>query len=112
MINKLFARFCSKKVGEDEFGNEYRIGFFKNYLGQHKRFVIYKGLDLSSKVPPMWHAWLHYLSDDLPNFDKKNLKWQKEFQPNLTGTKYAYDPSKNSDKLPVYSKWVPRVVDK
>src|SRR4051812_5000620 len=108
MVNKLLAKFFSKKVGQDEFGNEYRLSFLRDYLGKNKRFVIYNGIDLSSKVPPIWHAWLHYLSDDIPTNNNKKLQWQKESQPNLTGTRYAYDPSDGSDRSPVYSKWVPK----
>ena len=51
-IDKFLAKICAKKIGEDDFGNEYYISFFKNYLGKNKRLVIYNGLDLSSKVPP------------------------------------------------------------
>jgi NADH:ubiquinone oxidoreductase subunit len=107
VLNKLLAKLCSTKVGVDEFGNEYYVGPFKNYLGKNKRFVIYNGIDLSSKVPPKWHAWLHYMSDALPSRDEEILKWQKGFEPNLTGTKYAYDPSKLSDKSSWYKNWTP-----
>jgi len=55
-IDKFLAKICAKKIGEDDFGNEYYISCFRNYLGKYKRLVIYNGLDLSSKVPPMWHA--------------------------------------------------------
>ena len=105
-IDKLLVRVYSKKVGEDEFGNEYFVSFLKNYLGHNKRLVIYKGVGLASKVPPMWHAWLHYMSDETPISNKK-LQWQKRYQPNLTGTKYAYDPSELTNKTPIYSEWNP-----
>lgn len=107
-VNKFLTKIFSKKVGEDTFGNEYRTSSIKYYLGNNKRFVIYKGNDLSSKVPPMWHAWLHYLTNEVPNNNEKKLGWEKEHEPNLTGTKYAYDPSKLSDRSPVYSKWDPK----
>ena len=106
-IDKLLVRICTKKVGEDDFGNQYCTSFFKNYLGKNKRLVIYNGLDLSSKVPPMWHAWLHYMSDEAPINNKKKLQWQMNYQPNLTGTKHAYEPSKLSNKSPVYNEWKP-----
>ncbi len=106
-IDKLLVRIFTKKVGEDDFGNEYCVSLVKKHLGKNKRLVIYNGLNLSSKVPPMWHAWLHYMSDEIPS-DEKKLPWQKNYQPNLTGTKYAYEPSKLSDKSPVYNEWKPK----
>ncbi len=106
-IDKFLAKICARKIGQDDFGNEYYISFFKNYLGKSKRLVIYNGLDLSSKVPPGWHSWLHYMSDEIPLNNKKKFEWQREFVPNLTGTKYAYDPLKTSDKSSVYIKWKP-----
>lgn len=106
-IDKFLANLCTKKVGEDHFGNEYCVSYSKDYLGRKKRFVIYNGLNLSSKVPPLWHAWLHYLSDEIPDYNETRFSWQKDPKPNLTGTKYAYDPSELSDKSPVYSRWKP-----
>ena len=106
-IDKLLTKVCANKVGEDGFGNSYYLSFFKNYLGKNKRLVIYNGLNLSSKIPPMWHAWIHYMSDEIPS-DRKKFTWQSNYQPNLTGTKYAYDPSKLSDKTPVYNLWRPK----
>ena len=108
-IDKFLAKFYAKKVGEDSFGNIYYLSFFKNYLGKNKRLVIYNGLNLASKVPPMWHSWLHYMSDDIPR-DEKSFAWQKNYQPNLTGTKYAYDPSKLSNKERVYNQWRPKKI--
>jgi NADH:ubiquinone oxidoreductase subunit len=47
------------------------------------------------------------MSDDIPR-DEKSFAWQKIYQPNLTGTKYAYDPSKLSNKDRVYNQWRPK----
>ena len=55
----------------------------------------------------MWHAWLHYMTDEVPLGNKKKFEWERDFEPNLTGTKYAYEPSKTGDKSPVYIKWKP-----
>ena len=55
----------------------------------------------------MWHAWLHYKTDEFPLGNKKKFEWERDFEPNLTGTKYAYEPSKTGDKSPVYIKWKP-----
>jgi len=43
----LFTLFYGKKVGEDQFGNEY----YKN-LKDTKRWVIYKNEIEASKIPP------------------------------------------------------------
>ncbi len=90
-LNRLVVRIFATKIGEDRFGNHYYEGRNTNYLGVKKRYVIYSGkLVEPSKVPPLWHAWLHYLSNDIPSADSKKLPWQREHLPNLTGTKLAY----------------------
>lgn len=107
-IDKYIVKFFSTKVGEDHLGNQYYIGPRKDYLGKNKRYVIYKGIEETSKIPPMWHAWLHYLVDDLPK-KGDNYEWQSEHLPNLSGTKYAYDPSSSSGKkVDLYQKWEPK----
>jgi len=108
-MNSLWVKLFNKKVGQDHFGNEYFLGKNTNYLGKPKRFVLYKGSDQSSKVPAMWHAWLHYLADELPTDTVKNrYDWQQEHKPNLTGTKHAYSPAESEHSSEVYSKWSPK----
>lgn len=88
---RLYTLLFSKQVGCDEFGNRYFEAKHKNpYSGRKSRWVIYKGINDPSKVPPAWHAWLHFTSE-APLFTKTH-KWQKEHLPNRTGTKYAYFP--------------------
>jgi NADH:ubiquinone oxidoreductase subunit len=109
IIDSLSIRFFFKKVGTDQFGNKYFVGNKKNYLGQNKRYVIYKGICDGSKIPAIWHAWLHYSSQDFPS-DSSGIDydWQISHVQNLTGTKEAYNPSKsNNIKLASYSKWTP-----
>jgi len=65
----LFGKF----IGKDQFGNKY----YSNSKG--KRWVIYKDLVESSKIPPEWHLWIHSLKDNIP-------------QENLTGTSKAHKP--------------------
>lgn len=111
IITRTLIRIFAKKVGEDQYGNKYYLGNNSNYLGQKKRYVIFKGMDESSKVPPVWHSWLHYMSDVIPNDNaQKNYSWQQDHLPNLTGTKYAYHPAKNSENVRYanYSKWIPK----
>ena len=64
MINILF----SKKIGADEFGNQYFIN------NKNKRFVKYKGLAEPSKIPAEWHGWIHYNQDDPPVINTQNKK--------------------------------------
>ena len=110
-LNSFFIHFFSQKVGEDQFGNKYYIGKSKNYLGHNRRYVIYKGIAEPSKVPPLWHAWLHFLSDNVPAHEQ-NLKWQHEHLPNLTGTKFSYTPKGSNnlrnDVASDYNKWQPK----
>jgi NADH:ubiquinone oxidoreductase subunit len=90
---KLYGEF----VGTDELGNRYyrtRGGKIDPTLGFERRWVIYNGLAEASKVPPMWHGWLHQTVDVPPPLDKtKPYPWEKPHRPNLTGTPYAHRPS-------------------
>ena len=103
-INKILIPLSSKKIGSDEFGNNY----FQNKAG--KRLVVYKGIAEPSKIPFEWHGWMHYNSDTPPvKMDTHKLSWQKIHLPNLTGTKSAYSPKKDSKvAAPVkYEAWKP-----
>jgi len=95
----LYTKFFGSLAGVDEFGNKYYQSSLKegNHIGLHnkeRRWVSYKGKPEPSKVPQHWHAWLHYIVDDIPTEDdtKKMKSWEKGHLPNLTGTKYAYFP--------------------
>lgn len=100
---KLFANF----VGTDEFGNSYYEDKNK------KRYVVYKGIAEPSKVPAKWFGWLHHTNDVSPvNINTKEYSWQKIHLPNLTGTKYAFNPknsqSTTSSKVrKTYEEWKP-----
>ena len=82
----IFTLFTGKLAGEDEFGNKY----YSNKKG--KRWVIYKDKVEASKIPPEWHLWIHFLSNDKPLINAKKYPWQKKHQENLTGTSKAYRP--------------------
>ena len=101
----IYTLLAGKFVGEDEFGNKY----YSNTKGK-KRWVIYKNRVESSKIPPAWHSWIHFLNRNVPSNDIKKFSWQKEHQENLTGTKKAYKPegSLSSDlkkSLKKYETW-------
>jgi len=89
----IFTFFSGKYVGRDEFGNRY----YSNSKG--KRWVIYSRRVESSKIPPEWHLWIHYLTDKKPNPNQHKFNWQVKYEENLTGTAKAHKPegSLNSD---------------
>jgi len=82
----LYTLFFGKFVGSDEFGNKY----YSNSKG--KRWVVYKGRVESTKIPPQWHLWIHFLNNKIPENNLKKYEWQKKYQENLTGTDKAYKP--------------------
>ncbi len=96
-INSFLIKIFSDYIGEDKLGNKY-------YTHKNKRMVVYKGLKEPSKVPPMWHAWLHHLSDKIPSHDDlEGYDWQKDYMPNLTGTENCYKQT----RIPVSSDYEP-----
>ncbi|MDB2414564.1 NADH:ubiquinone oxidoreductase subunit NDUFA12 [Rickettsiales bacterium] len=86
---KIFTFFHGRHVGDDQFGNRYFESKRAGRDGKIKRWVMYNGKAEASKIPPEWHLWIHYTSDNVPS---KKYKWQKDHVPNLTGTKFAYMP--------------------
>lgn len=75
-------------VGEDVLGNVY----YRTKDGR-RRWVLYKNLAEASLVPPEWHGWLHHTVKEPPTVDPPVVKaWEREHQPNLTGTPFAYRP--------------------
>ena len=85
----ILTLFTGKFVGEDDFGNKY----YSNSRG--KRWVIYKNKVESSKIPPEWHSWIHFLRHTKPSDNQKKFKWQKKHEENLTGTTRAYKPDRS-----------------
>ena len=82
----IYTLFVGKFVGRDKFENKY----YSNSKG--KRWVIYKNKVESSKIPPEWHLWIHFLINNKPSNIINKFSWQKEHEENLTGTKRAYKP--------------------
>jgi len=80
----IYTIFTGKFVGKDQFGNKY----YSNSKG--KRWVIYKDNIESTKIPPEWHLWIHFLTRNTPSDSIKKFSWQKDHQENLTGTKKAH----------------------
>ena len=82
----IYTLFTGKLIGRDQFGNKY----YSNSKG--KRWVIYKNNIESSKIPPDWHSWIHFLRINKPSNEEKKFLWQKQHEENLTGTDRAYKP--------------------
>tara|TARA_Y100000996_G_scaffold392789_1_gene355791 strand:+ start:1299 stop:1649 length:351 start_codon:yes stop_codon:yes gene_type:complete len=111
---KIYTWLYGNYVGSDELENKYYCNSkdFSNI--KYKRWVIFKGEIEASKIPPHWHAWLHKSIDKAPINYSHEYDWQKNHQPNHTGTSKAYYPnshplsnsSKKTDDSD-YEKWQP-----
>lgn len=78
-------------VGTDEFGNRYYEDKRSPKGGRRRRrWVLYKGDIDGSKVPPHWHAWLHYTTDS--PIDTETRPWEQPHTANPTGSALAYVP--------------------
>ena len=110
---KIYCNFFAKKIGVDKYGNQYfqqKKTSQKNNFRQ-RRFVIYKGNVEASKIPQEWNAWLHHITNEIPDMKANKPSWIKEHIPNLTGTPFAYEykDKKDSSKFKnVYSIWKPK----
>ena len=82
----IYTLFTGRFIGRDEFGNKYYSNRKK------KRWVVYKDRVESSKIPPEWHMWIHFLTNNKPVVNASKFSWQKKHEENLTGTAKAYKP--------------------
>jgi NADH:ubiquinone oxidoreductase subunit len=88
---RLFTWVRGRLVGTDSQGNRYYVERKPVNGRRQRRWVIYNGPAEASRVPPEWHAWLHYTVDEpLPPATDK--PWVKDHQANPTGTGQAYLP--------------------
>lgn len=93
---RLHTWLHGRLVGTDEMGNRYfedkRAAEKQAQPGaQPRRWVLYVGEPEATKVPPEWHAWLHYTTNEpIPLAARKS--WQKPHQMNQTGTANSYRP--------------------
>ena len=99
-----YTLFVGKFVGSDEFGNKY----YSN--SRKKRWVIYKNNVESTKIPPEWHLWIHFMTQNIPSDNANKFSWQKKHEENLTGTKQAYKPegslsSDSKKNIKKYETW-------
>ncbi len=81
-------------VGADQFGNRYYRAKARRNYNHERRWVKYEsGHVEATEVPPEFHGWLHHQTDVFPNHTNGYRKpWQKDHEPNLTGTTLAYKP--------------------
>ncbi|MCC7275042.1 MAG: NADH:ubiquinone oxidoreductase subunit NDUFA12 [Alphaproteobacteria bacterium] len=90
---RLFTWLHGRDVGVDHLGNRYYSDRRAARGERPRRWVIYAGEAEATRVPPEWHAWLHYTTDAIPEgAGRPHRPWQKEHQENLTGTAEAYRP--------------------
>jgi len=117
---RLFTWLRGDLVGRDGQGNRYYRAkgggrTHKDSLRHEQRWVIYDGEVEASRVPPEWHAWLHHTTDTIPpEGGPARRPWQKDHQPNKTGTVEAYRPPghtlKGGKRAPAtgdYEPWTP-----
>jgi NADH:ubiquinone oxidoreductase subunit len=84
----LFTMRRGERVGEDECGNIY----YQTGDGK-RRWVVYNGEIEASCVSADWHGWLHHTFAEPPTkMPLKRQQWEKDHQPNLTGTPEACRP--------------------
>lgn len=83
-----------EQVGTDAQGNRYYRAKKKDAAGRERRWVIYEGLNDSSRVPAEWHGWLHGSFDGVPESNLPPPRiWETDYTPNATGTVAAYRPA-------------------
>ncbi|WP_308915482.1 NADH:ubiquinone oxidoreductase subunit NDUFA12 [Jannaschia sp. LMIT008] len=104
----IWTRRYGIKVGEDHLGNQY----YHN-ADDSRRWVLYTGQNDASRVGPEWYGWLHHTFPKPPTEDPFPRKsWEREHQPNQTGTEGAYfrpGSLRRADVTPQsdYEAWTP-----
>jgi NADH:ubiquinone oxidoreductase subunit len=88
---RLFTWLHGRRVGRDAAGNVYFEERRRGRRLRARRWVWYAGEPEASRVPPEWHAWLHYTTP-APLSEQGRQAWQKPHLPNLTGTPESYRP--------------------
>lgn len=90
---KLYTYFKGSHVGTDELGNRYFTEKRPAQGNRARRWVMYNGEVEPSRVPPVWHGWLHYTTDKNPaEHATVHHAWQKSGKANMSGTSQAYAP--------------------
>jgi NADH:ubiquinone oxidoreductase subunit len=87
----LFTMMKGRRIGADAAGNVYYTERRPRPGHRLRRWVAYAGRPEASDVPPEWHAWLHYTTDE-PLLERSRRPWEKSHLPNQTGTLAGYRP--------------------
>ena len=87
----LFTLFKGRRVGADAYRNTYYEESRGRSGHRRRRWVTYAGSPEASRVPPEWHAWLHYTTDQ-PLVERPRQAWEKPHLANATGTPAGYRP--------------------
>ena len=101
----IYTFFLGKFAGKDQFENKY---YFNTTKG--KRWVIYNNVIEATKIPPEWHSWIHFTTQNPPSEKVNKFSWQKEHEENLTGTNKAHKPdgslfSESKKNMKKYETW-------
>jgi NADH:ubiquinone oxidoreductase subunit len=87
---RIFTLLNGRRIGVDGDGNVYYEDKRARPGERTRRWVIYAGTPEASKVPPEWHAWLHYTTETPIKVTAR--PWLKPHLPNVTGTPLGYRP--------------------
>lgn len=92
LITRLITAISGELVGEDPFGHKYYQSRTTPEHNRRRRWVVYAGRnDDASKVPPLYHSWLHHTTDAFP--DKPSAHpWVQPHKPNCTGSSSSHKP--------------------
>ncbi len=76
----------AKKIGTDSEGNKYYQTKARKGYNHPRRWVIYNGEADASRVPPEWHGWLHYQTDEYPTDSTPSFRrvWQAWVPPSAS----------------------------
>ena len=89
---RLVTSLSGRLVGKDAVGNiYYEAKKAPRGVLRRRRWVMYAGEVEASTIPPEWHSWLHYTTEQ-PIPETVRRAWQKPHEPNLTGTPLGYRP--------------------
>ena len=90
----LYSFFKGKKIGQDKAGNK----FYVHKKNKNKKWVLYKYNIDPTSLTVKWQVWLTNKNNELLVNEENSFKWQKNKQPNVTGTINSYHPKGNIDK--------------
>ena len=68
------------RMGEDSLGNVYYEGG-RDTAGNPRRWVIYNGINDTSRIAPEWFSWLHHQVADVPERSLPARRWRSPPRP-------------------------------